>query len=79
MYFGLVQLFAGRIGSTLLLVGDWLFGSGTSALSLPWPRGHLRALLGGTAPLGLSPRDAALCLLLIVLTSGALYVWRLPP
>jgi hypothetical protein len=36
-------------------------------------------LLGGTAPLELSPRDAALCLVAIALTSGVLYVRRLPP
>jgi len=78
MYFGLAQLYAGRTGSSVLLIADWVFGSGTSALAAPWPRGYLRALLGGTAPLELSPRDAALCLLLIALTSGVLYVRRLP-
>lgn len=79
MYFGLAQLYAGRIGSTLLLLGDWVFGSGTNALSAPWPRGHLRALLGGTAPFELSPRDAALSLVLMTLTACVLYVRRLPP
>jgi hypothetical protein len=77
--FGLAQLYAGRTGGTLFLIGDWLFGSGTSALALPWPRAHLRALLGGTPAFELSPRDAALCLAVIALTASLLYARRLPP
>jgi hypothetical protein len=77
--FGLVQSYAGRTGATLFLVADWVFGSGTSALALPWPRGHLRALLGGAAPFELSPRDAALGLFVLALTATALHARRLPP
>jgi hypothetical protein len=76
--FGLVQSYAGRTGGTLFLVADWVFGSGTSSLAMPWPRGHLRALIGGAAPLALSPRDAALSLFVIALAATALYARRLP-
>ena len=75
---GLAHQYGGNIGRALFLIGDWAFGSGTSLLALPWPRAHLRALLGGSAPLGLSTRDTALYLLAFTLLSFALYVRRIP-
>jgi hypothetical protein len=66
----LAQVLGGRLGRLAFLAGDWLLGSGTSVLALPWPRAHLRTLLGGAAPLELGPRDAALCLLAIALASA---------
>jgi hypothetical protein len=76
--FGLAEALGGKLGRILFLAGDWLLGSGTSLLALPWPRAHLRALLGGDAPLGLSARDAALCLIAITLTSALVWLRRVP-
>ncbi len=74
----LAHQYGGNIGRTLFLIGDWAFGSGASLLALPWPRAHLRALLGGSAPLGLSTRDTALYLLAFTLVCFASYVRRIP-
>lgn len=69
---------AGGVGRSLFLIGDWVFGGGSSALALPWPRAHIRALLGGSAPLGLPPHDCALLLAALALLAGVGYVRRLP-
>jgi hypothetical protein len=75
---GLAQALGGELGRVLFLVGDWLLGSGTSLLALPWPRSHLRALLGGEAPLALEPLDAALCLFAITALSALAWLRRVP-
>jgi hypothetical protein len=54
-----------RSGRLWLLLGDWVFGSGSGAFALPWARGHARNLLGGEAVLGMSPGFAAGTLALI--------------
>lgn len=61
----------GRIWALLL---DWLLGSGTTALALPWPRGHLRNLLGAEPVLSMPQwsASAALVVLALVLTAIAL-------
>jgi len=69
---------AGGVGRLLFLVGDWVFGAGTSALALPWPRAHVRALLGGPAPLGLPPHDCAIALAALALLASLAYLRRLP-
>jgi hypothetical protein len=76
--FGLAEALGGNLGRVSFLVGDWLLGSGTSLLALPWPRAHLRALLGGDAALGLAPRDAALCLVAIASISALVWLRRVP-
>jgi hypothetical protein len=76
--FAAAQAYAGNMGRALFLIGDWVFGTGTSVLALPWPRSHLGALLGAPAPLGLGPRDSALSLLAIALIATAAYTRRLP-
>lgn len=75
---GLAQALGGQLGRVSFLVADWLLGSGTSLLALPWPRAHLRALAGGNAALGMSPRDAALCLGAIALLSSLAWLRRVP-
>ncbi len=55
-----------RRGRLWLLVGDWLLGSGTGLLALPWPRGHTRNLLGFEPVLELSQPSAALALFLLI-------------
>lgn len=48
----------GRARSLALFL-DFLLGSGTSALALPFPRGHLSSLLGGEALATLSQRQSS--------------------
>jgi hypothetical protein len=55
-----------RRGRLWLLIADWLLGSGTGLLALPWPRGHARNLLGFAPVLELGQASAALALLLLV-------------
>ena len=69
---------AGNVGRLLFLVGDWVFGGGTSALALPWPRAHVRALLGGAAPLGFPPHDSAIALCALGVFAGLAYLRRVP-
>jgi hypothetical protein len=66
-YAGLFALgsLRGRTGRVWILLGDWLFGSGSSSFALPWVRGHARNLLGGRAVLDFSPGLAAAALALI--------------
>jgi hypothetical protein len=50
-------------GRAWLLGADFLLGAGSSLLALPWPKGHVRNLLGGTPVLQLSQLSALLLLL----------------
>jgi hypothetical protein len=66
-YIGLFALASRfRRGRPWLLVADWLLGSGTGFLALPWPRAHARNLLGFEPAVGLSQPSAVFCLLLLV-------------
>lgn len=69
---------AGGVGRLSFLVADWLFGGGTSAIALPWPRTHVRALLGGEGPLGLLPHHSAILLAAIGLLASFAYLRRVP-
>jgi hypothetical protein len=50
-------------GRAWLLAADFLLGAGDSFLAFPWPKGHVRNLLGGTAVLELPQMGALLALL----------------
>ncbi len=50
-------------GRSWLVAADFLLGAGDSFLAFPWPKGHVRNLLGGTAVLELSQLGALLALL----------------
>jgi hypothetical protein len=50
-------------GRSWLLAADFLLGAGSSFLAFPWPKGHVRNLVGGSAVLGLSQQAALLALL----------------
>jgi hypothetical protein len=76
--FALAQLLGGAFGRALYLIGDWLLGAGTGVTALPWPRAHLRALLGGDAVLGMSDLQACGCLLLLTLSLTFLYAGKVP-
>jgi hypothetical protein len=55
----------GRRGRLLLLLGDWLLGSGSGPLALPFPRAEARSLLGGEPVLELSQMTALVVLVLV--------------
>jgi hypothetical protein len=62
-WFGLGASFGRRGGGrSLFLVLDWILGATTGAGALITPRAHLRNLLGGMPPMGLSERLSALAL-----------------
>lgn len=50
-------------GRGWLLLADFMLGAGGSFLALPWPKGHLRNLLGGVPVLEMSQAAALLALL----------------
>jgi hypothetical protein len=58
-----------RRGRLWFLLADWLLGASTGFLALPWPRGHIRNLLGYSPVLDLSQRSAALALLVLIITA----------
>jgi len=76
--FAMAQLLGGAFGRGLFLVGDWLLGAGTGVTALPWPRAHLRALLGGDAVLGMSDLQTSGCLLALALSYTLLYAGKVP-
>lgn len=59
-------------GRVWLLAADFVLGAGDSFLAFPWPKGHIRNLLGGSAVLELSQLAATLAL---VGTSFAFLCW----
>jgi hypothetical protein len=65
----------GGLRVALLLV-DWVLGRGRGALAILVPRAHVRNLLGGEAPLDLSPRASALALVVIAVAFALLAVRR---
>jgi hypothetical protein len=58
-------------GRAVVLVLDWVFGSGGDTSGLVTPRAHLRSLLGGDAVASLSGHASALCLVLL----AAAFAW----
>lgn len=76
--FTVAQLLGGAFGRAMFLIGDWLLGAGTGVTALPWPRAHLRALLGGDAVLGMSDLQASGCLLALTLSLMLLYAGKVP-
>jgi hypothetical protein len=67
-----------RRGRLWLLLADWLLGAGTGFLALPWPRGHVRNLLGYSPVLDLSQPAAAFALVLLALLGSLIASRRLP-
>jgi hypothetical protein len=50
-------------GRSWLLAADFVLGAGDSVLAFPWPKAHIRNLLGGSATLEMSQLGALLALL----------------
>ena len=65
-------------GRVWALALDWLLGTGTTALAAPWPRAHLRNLLGAQPVLGMPQWSAPVALILLALACLALAVLRAP-
>jgi hypothetical protein len=66
LYFGAASLLGKRGGGRKwALIVDFVLGAGGSGLAAPWPRGHLRNLLGGQPVIDLSQATAWLALALI--------------
>ncbi|HXK19214.1 MAG TPA: hypothetical protein VNG33_15480 [Polyangiaceae bacterium] len=58
-------------GRFWLLAADFVLGAGDSFLALPWPKGHIRNLLGGSQVLELSQLGA----LLVLLGTSFAFLW----
>jgi hypothetical protein len=65
-------------GRWIALIFDWVFGIGTGVLALPWPRAHLRNLLGGAPPLQLEQWHASGVLALLTVVYLVLALLRTP-
>lgn len=77
LYFAAASTFGGRgQGRLWALLLDWTLGSGSSALALPWPRGHVRNLLGAEPVLSLSQPAATACLGAILVCGALFLLWR---
>jgi hypothetical protein len=63
-------------GRLVLLLLDWVLGSGTTALAAPWPRGHLRNLLGSEPVLHMPQWSALAAVLLLTLACATWAVLR---
>jgi hypothetical protein len=65
-------------GRWLALALDWGLGIGTGAVSIPWPRGHVRNLLGGAPAAGLEQWQASVVLGVLALIYGLIALRRTP-
>ena len=79
LYFGAASLLGKRGGGRKwALIIDFVLGAGSSALAAPWPRGHVRNLLGGEPVVDLSQASAWLALSVIGVGCVALSLARTP-
>jgi hypothetical protein len=76
--FAAASLWGRHWGRAALLLADWLLGSGVGAAALPFPRSHLRALLGGSPVLELGDWSSSSALVVIIVAGAALYAARVP-
>jgi len=78
-WFTLASTFGAAGGGRKWLLGlDWVLGASSGPLAVPWPRGHLRNLLGGTPVLDMHPGHAALVLVVGMALALAVAVYKLP-
>lgn len=61
-----------------ILVLDYVLGSGTSLVALPWPRAHLSSLAGGPAIAALSQRASSGALLVLAVIGLGFLTWETP-
>jgi hypothetical protein len=65
-------------GRFWMLLLDWVLGAGTTAVALPWPRGHVRNLLGAAPVMTMPQWSASLALAVLTLACIGLTLWRAP-
>jgi hypothetical protein len=76
-WFALGASFGRRGGGRVVsLLVDWILGATSGAGALVSPRGHLRNLLGGAAPMDLSERASAAALALLTIACALLAIRR---
>jgi hypothetical protein len=63
-------------GRVALLVVDWILGANGGAGALLSPRGHVRNLLGGAAPMDLSQRASAAVLVILAIACALVAIRR---
>lgn len=56
---------------------DWVLGSTTTFVAVPWPRGHIRNLLGAAPVLALAQWQGGVALGLLTLAYLGLAIWRI--
>ncbi|MEO8903360.1 MAG: hypothetical protein ABI627_17710 [Polyangiaceae bacterium] len=79
LWFGAASLLGKRGGGRKwALIADFILGAGNSALAAPYPRAHLRNLLGGEPVLEISQAHAWLALLAIGVVCTMLSATRTP-
>jgi len=79
LWFGMASLLGARGGGRRwALALDLLLGAGSSYLAVPWPRAHIRNLLGGAPALELSQAGAWFALTLIGLLGMSYGTSRTP-
>jgi hypothetical protein len=76
--FAAATLWARHWGRAALLLADWILGAGVGASALPFPRAHLRALLGGAPVLELGDLGSSSMLVLLAILGAVLYAARVP-
>jgi hypothetical protein len=77
--FGCAASFGSKGGGRVVaLLADWVLGSGATALAVPWPRGHLRNLLGAEPILHMSQGAALVAVVLLTVAAAGMALVRLP-
>ncbi len=77
-WFALGSAFGRRGGGRFwALCLDWVLGSTTTLVAAPWPRGHIRNLLGAAPVLALAQWQGGLALALLTLGYLGLSLWRI--
>jgi hypothetical protein len=65
-------------GRLWALVLDWVLGASATAIALPWPRGHVRNLLGATPVMQLPQWGSSVALVALTLASALWALRRCP-
>ena len=78
-WFSLASLYGKRGRRGVAWLGDFLLGSGASMLAAPFPRGHVRNLLGGQPVLDLAQLTSAAVLVTLIILYLSLGAARTQP
>ena len=79
-WFSLGSSFGARGGGRVWALGlDWMFGIGSTAIAVPWPRAHIASLIGASPVLGLPVISGWFLLFGLSALDLALAIGRAPP